>query len=272
MPLLRDFSAMRNSRNDGNNNPRRRNLASNEIAKTGHDSFHMNGDSPYDQYGIGTDDDSDQKPRNNHKDSKKGGKGKGNGGKGKGGNIVSRPTQLPALPPKRPPAQRPTRPPSNSPPSNGNGSGSGSCRSPISMEFLQFSAIPPAIFVFPQDPNPQDLGTRYIFNSDLRDTETLDELVGSRANGVCTRTQSRIEDTSGVVLQFGGGQCSFTYIMFDGNREFTMEASGTVVDSLGGTLSIVGGTKDTIGAFGEITLVRSLVSNSTYYTASQVVV
>jgi hypothetical protein len=125
------------------------------------------------------------------------------------------------------------------------------------MQFLQFSAIPPAILVFPQDPNVQDMGTRYIYNNDLRDAESLDELVGSRGIGVCTRTQSRLEDTTGAVLQLGGGHCTFTYTMFDGSREFSMEASGTIFDSLGGTLSIVGGTKDVLGAFGEITLVSA---------------
>jgi hypothetical protein len=100
------------------------------------------------------------------------------------------------------------------------------------------------------------VGTRYIYNNDLRDVETLDELIGSRGNGVCTRTQARTEDASGVVLLLGGGHCTYTYTMFDGSREFTLEASGIIVDSLGGTLSIVGGTKDAIGAFGEIKLVR----------------
>jgi hypothetical protein len=255
------FTTPNNTRNS-----RRRNLAFRELSKTGHDYFQMNGNSPVDNFGIGSNDESNQNrqpslqenPRN-HKDTKKSTKGE-SGGKG---GMPSRPVRPPVFAPPKPLPKQPTRPPSVRPPSGngggangGSGGGDGVCRSPISMQFLQFSAIPPAILVFPQDPNDQDMGTRYIYNTDLRDVETLDELVGSRCNGVCTRTQARIEDASDVVFQLGGGHCTFTYTMFDGNREFTIEASGTIVDSLGGTLSIVGGTKDAIGAFGEITLVR----------------
>ncbi|KAG7338936.1 hypothetical protein IV203_034605 [Nitzschia inconspicua] len=236
----------------------------------------MIGDSPVNQYGIGTNDDGrvhhrqhqqvlqpPEHPRN-HKDSKKSTKSN-NEVMGKGNNNNSNnnhnPIRPPVLLPDKPPAHQPSRPPSIRPPSvnppstNGNGGEAGNvCQSPMTLQFLQFSAIPPAVFVFPQDPNVQDMGTRYIYNNDLRDAETLDELVGSRSNGICTRTQSRLVDSSGAVLQLGGGHCTFTYTMFDGSREFTMEASGVVADSEGGTLSIVGGTKDAIGAFGEISL------------------
>lgn len=278
LPPLPNFSTQSISSIE---NPRSRNLSSSSLIKTGQDSFNTIGSSPLTEYGIGTDSDDPKNNRqsqqsslqqlenlkehprnhnNNNKDSKK-------SAKGKGSSINVRPTRPPAFQPIQPPSQqqRPNRPPSNQPPSGetpptGNGSGGGGggggvCRSPITMQFLQFSAIPPAILVFPQDPNVQDVGTRYIYNNDLRDAETLDELVGSKGMGVCTRIRARLQDTSGAVFHLGGGHCSMTYTMFDGSREFTMEASGTVVDSEGGTLSIVGGTKDTIGAFGAITLV-----------------
>ena len=93
-----------------------------------------------------------------------------------------------------------------------------------------------------------------MYNNDLRDADTLDELVGSRCTGVCTRTQSRFVNNNDDVVQPGGGLCTFSYTLFDGEREFTFEASGTVVDVVGGTLAILGGTKDAIGAFGEIEL------------------
>lgn len=174
---------------------------------------------------------------------------------------LSPPTQRP------PPPTAPTvSPPSLSPPTVPSplplppSSASTFCRVPITISFLQFSAIPPALVVYPDDPNAQDLGTRYVYNNDLRDPETLDELSESRCTGICTRTQSRFviggddEEEEQEVLQLGGGQCSFTYSLFDGERGFTFEATGMVVDSLGGTLAITGGTKDAIGAFGEIEL------------------
>jgi hypothetical protein len=177
-------------------------------------------------------------------------------GKGKGS-----PSQNSPRPPSRPPS--PTRPPSPSgvdpqPPSGGGGgNGGGQCQDPVRISFLQFSAVPPAIFVYPNDPNPQDVGTRYVYNSDLRDPTSFDELIGSRSNGVCTRTQSRLTATTDEsVVQNGGGHCSFTYTLNDSTREITLEVSGTVFDSVGGTLSIVGGTRDTIGAFGQVELVR----------------
>jgi hypothetical protein len=267
LPVLPDFYI---ELHKTSNNSRRRHLSSAKgFTRTGHDSFQMIGNSPLSDYGIGISDGSNesqpkkvpQQPEHprNHKDSKKSSK-ESSGGKGI--NTGGKPTRPPAFSPTRPPGQPPVRPPSIRPPSlppptSNGGGGGGVCQSPITMQFLQFSAIPPAILVFPQDPNVQDMGTRYIYNNDLRDAESLDELVGSRGIGVCTRTQSRLEDTSGAVLQLGGGHCTFTYTMFDGSREFSMEASGTIFDSLGGTLSIVGGTKDVLGAFGEITLVSA---------------
>ena len=223
-------------------NPRSRNLH-------GTDSFHMIGTTISDpDYGIGSGDNNRQTPpehpRNkNSKSSKSSHSGQG---------------PAPSRPPT--PNRQPTRPPSSiQPPTFLPPSGGGSCKDPIRLQFLQFSAIPPAILVFPEDPNVQDLGTRYVYNSDLRDANTLDELIGSRSNGLCTRTQARIQEISGAVYQLGGGHCQFTYTLKDeGNRELTLEASGTVVDSMGGTLSITGGTKDAIGAYGEMTLVSGL--------------
>jgi hypothetical protein len=163
--------------------------------------------------------------------------------------------------PTRPPSNRPpSRPPSSVQPPSFVPPNDDKCNDPITLQFLQFSAVPPAILVFPEDPNVQDIGTRYIYNSDLRDAQTLDELVGSRSNGVCTRTQARIQEISGAVYQLGGGHCQFTYTFHDGDRQFTLEASGTVVDSMGGTISITGGTKDAIGAYGEMTLVRNMTT------------
>lgn len=128
------------------------------------------------------------------------------------------------------------------------------CTITINIDFLQFSAIPPAIFVDPGNPNEQTLGTRYVYNDGLRDQDTLDEFANSRGSGTCTRTQARIGDES-IGLQLGRGYCVFEYSLTDSqNREITFTASGDVADSIGGILSITGGSRTTLGAYGEIEL------------------
>jgi hypothetical protein len=174
--------------------------------------------------------------------------GKGKGGKGR---PVPRPTSPPRptpRPPTHPPPPRPPTPrPTPNPPSGG-------CTTEIKVDFLQLSAIPPALFVNPIDPDEQTLGTRYVYNDGLRDQDTLDELVGSKLSGTCTRTQARVGDTS-VGLQLGGGHCQFTYVLKDSrDREISFTASGEVMDSLGGVLSITGGSQSSVGAYGEIEL------------------
>jgi hypothetical protein len=118
------------------------------------------------------------------------------------------------------------------------------------------------------DPNNQDeqaLGTRYVYNDGLRDHDTLDELIGSRASGICTRVQARVGNAD-IGLQRGRGQCHFTYALRDSrNRDIIFTATGDVVDSLGGVLSITGGSQTTVGAFGEIELLPvNLVGNGKF--------
>ena len=147
------------------------------------------------------------------------------------------------------PNPRPPRPPGPSPPT-----GAESCTKVITLDFLQLSAIPPALFVNPADPNEQTLGTRYVYNDGLRDQDTLDELTDSNVAGTCTRTQARVGNPT-IGLQLGGGTCQFTYTLRDSrNREIVFTASGEVVDSLGGILSITGGSRSALGAYGEIEL------------------
>lgn len=171
------------------------------------------------------------RPRPSSKSSKSSGSGKGKGvsskgGKGKGGSSA--------------------KPPNSQPPPG--------CTLQLDVDFLQLSAIPPAVFVNPNDPDEQTLGTRYIFNDGLRDQDSLDELVGSNASGSCTRTQARIGDVD-IGLQLGRGHCQFTYTIKDArNREIIFSVSGDVTDSLGGVLSITGGSNNALGAFGEIEL------------------
>jgi hypothetical protein len=162
-----------------------------------------------------------------------------------------RPTPRPPTP--TPPVVSPSvqppsgLPPSVQPPTDG-------CRVLLNVDFLQFSAIPPALFNNPNDPNEQELGTRYVYNDALRDQETLDELLGSRVSGSCTRTQSRLGNDD-IGLQLGRGHCQFTYTLFDGSDEITITATGDIVDSMGGVLAITGGTQSVLGAYGEIELI-----------------
>lgn len=142
----------------------------------------------------------------------------------------------------------PARPPKQST------NGRPSCTVKLNVDFLQLSAIPPALFLNPNIPDDQLLGTRYIYNDGLRDQDTLDELIGSKVSGSCTRTQARVGNEE-VGLQLGQGQCHFTYVLTDSkNRKAVFTASGDVVDSIGGILSITGGSQATLGAFGEIEL------------------
>jgi hypothetical protein len=157
------------------------------------------------------------------------------------------PIPTPPPTPTPTPPTAPVIPPSALPPSGG-------CQVQFNADFLQLSAIPPAKFNDPNDPNEQELGTRYIYNDGLRDQDTLDELVNSNASGSCTRTQARVGNDA-IGLQLGRGHCQFTYKLFDGNREITFTASGDVSDSLGGVLSITGGTQTVVGAYGEIELI-----------------
>ncbi len=162
----------------------------------------------------------------------------------------SQPTPRPPRPPNSQPTPRPPRPPNSQPTPRP----PGGCITEINVDFLQLSAIPPALFVNPNDPDEQTLGTRYVYNDGLRDQDTLDELIESKVSGTCTRTQSRVGDET-IGLQLGRGNCHFTYVVTDSqNREIVFTASGDVSDSLGGILSITGGSRTTVGAYGEIEL------------------
>ena len=139
------------------------------------------------------------------------------------------------------------------------------CTVELNIDFLQLSAIPPGLTVDPSDPNDQIVGTRYVYNDGLRDQDTLDELIGSRASGTCTRIQARLGNED-IGLQLGRGHCQFTYTLRDSkNRKLVFTASGDVVDSLGGTLSITGGSRSALGAFGEVELLPvNLVANGRF--------
>lgn len=181
-------------------------------------------------YGIGV-----KKKKGSKKSGKKGTKG---GNPNNPSTPYSKSAKRPTVPPPSPTPRPPTPP---------------TCRVRVNVDFLQFSAIPPALFNDPFNPNEQELGTRYVYNDALRDQRTLDEIEGSRGSGTCTRTESRVGNDI-IGLQLGRGYCQFTYTLFDGNKEITFTAAGEVVDSLGGVLSITGGTSSVIGAYGEVEL------------------
>jgi len=129
----------------------------------------------------------------------------------------------------------------------------GQCLDRFSAVFLQFSALPPAIYNDPYTRNPQELGTRYIYNDNLRFLPSLDVIPGSRASGTCTRIQSRAGNEQ-IGLQLGMGHCEFTYRLVNGNREVIFTATGDVSDSIGSVLSITGGARSAFGAYGEVTI------------------
>ena len=208
---------------------------------SGSDSFYQFQESG-NNYGIGFG------VRKGNKKTTKSSKKKGGPKKGKGGGNPRPPSSSKSQkrPSPKPPNGSPTRAPTPRPPSG--------CTVSFNLNFLQFSAVPPAIFNDPSNPDEQSLGTRYIYNDSLRDEDTLDELVGSRASGTCTRIQQRVGDIE-VGLQLGGGHCQFTYTLFDGNEEITFNVAGDVFDTVGGVLSVTGGSKSVIGAYGEIELI-----------------
>ena len=129
----------------------------------------------------------------------------------------------------------------------------GQCLDRFSAVFLQFSALPQAIYIDPFNRNAQELGTRYIYNDNLRFLPSLDVVPGSRASGTCTRVQSRVGNED-IGLQLGSGHCDFTYRLANGDREVIFTASGEITDAIGGVLSITGGARSSFGAYGEAVL------------------
>jgi hypothetical protein len=128
------------------------------------------------------------------------------------------------------------------------------------ITFLQLSAIEksdgPAVnpvFVDYNSPDPQNLGTAYIYNDALFNDRSSAELEGSFATGHCVRTQMR-ENTGDGNFVAGGGYCHFTYTFFDGRRTYTFNAVGEVFDYFGGKLAITGGTEGLVGVSGDVVL------------------
>jgi hypothetical protein len=153
------------------------------------------------------------------------------------------------------------------------GVGGSDCFVPITVDFLQFSAInnpddANPVYINFNTPNDQDLGTVYIYNDALleeknndddddvllEEEESIVELEESFASGHCTRTQMRQPLDEGNNFVSGGGYCHFTYTLFDGETAYTFNAAGEVFDLFGGLLSVMGGTGEFMGLTGEIQL------------------
>ena len=106
------------------------------------------------------------------------------------------------------------------------------------------------VFVDNTDQNAEDLGTVYIFNDNLFNLTSDDDIqeIGDWfATGTCTRTQNLV--TMGV----GGGTCNFVYTLTDDDGNVaTFTANGEVFDFDGGILSITGGARGFQGVVGQV--------------------
>ena len=160
------------------------------------------------------------------------------------------PIVAPALHPNLPPV-RPTAPSQN-------------CVKSLTVKFLQFSALPPAVVVDPNSPDNNALGTQYVYGDSLYNFTTTDEILNSRAAGVCTRTQ-QLYSGDGLAFQVGGGFCQFTYKLQFESKSISITAAGEVFDRDGGVLAITGGSKEFVGAYGEVELLPAqIVTNGQY--------
>ena len=175
------------------------------------------------------------------------------------------PTIAPFIAPHLTPHQAPS--PSSPVPSpnvvlpTGGGGGS-NCRIPLTVAFLQLSAKS-AVYVDPSVPNPQDVGTQFIYKDSIYNQTTLDQIANSTASGFCSRTQQQV--SIGVETKLGEGVCTFVYTLFDGKNKMSFTATGEVSDQSGGILAVTGGTQSAQGAYGEIELLPvNLVNGTTF--------
>ena len=80
-------------------------------------------------------------------------------------------------------------------------------------------------------------------------------LAGAFVTGYCRRIQQLL-GADIATLQEGIGYCHFTYTISDSNgNEVTFNAQGEVLDRVGGTLAVIGGTGALQGVGGELELV-----------------
>ena len=70
---------------------------------------------------------------------------------------------------------------------------------------------------------------------------------------MCTRTQPSF-GTDAIGFSPGRGVCWLTYAFQMDGQEISVSASGELVDGEGGILAITGGSRNAIGAYGEIEL------------------
>ncbi len=131
----------------------------------------------------------------------------------------------------------------------------------MEVKFFQLPASN-TVFVNSTSPDPQGLGTVFIYNDLLYDQNTLTQIDNSFVSGLCTRIQQRQDLGNGQFI-VGAGHCTFTYTLVDANNSTaTFNAAGEVFDQFGGVLAVQGGTAAFIGVYGEIQLSPVTVTNS----------
>ncbi len=129
---------------------------------------------------------------------------------------------------------------------------------------VKFFQLPASATVYTNStsPDPQALGTVFIYNDVLYDQNTLTQINNTFVSGLCTRTQQRQDLGNGQFI-VGAGYCSFTYTLVDSNNNTaTFNTAGEVFDQFGGVLGVQGGTAALVGVYGQIQLSPVTVTNT----------
>ncbi len=130
---------------------------------------------------------------------------------------------------------------------------------------LQFVQLPPNVTVLiASGASDTAIGTTYIYNDYLL-TINATILKGAFVVGYCRRLQELV-GTTNTTLQEGTGYCHFTHTITDANgNEVTFNAAGEVLDRVGGTLAVTGGTGALQGVGGEVQLAPAFQDPNTEF-------
>jgi hypothetical protein len=130
---------------------------------------------------------------------------------------------------------------------------------------LQLIMLPPnATIPVASGSATTQIGTTFIYNDALLDLNAT-VLNGAFVTGYCHRIQALVGTTT-ADLQEGTGYCHFTWTITDSaGIVVTFNGAGEVVDRIGGTLAITGGTGALQGVGGEVEILPAFNSVSTEF-------